>query len=262
MKSTAKLTRNLIYVFIVFSIAGFTNPSISLAKSNELSSIQIISKAKAEKDAKKATKKAATAMRIAKRAAARAIAKATNAKNAELKASEAAKAFATNKITIKALRKAETKAAVTKKATEKAAAKAASTKKAADQAIAEAAVAKKTAELFAAIPSDTKKTLPKKTASKKGSQKKTTPSKNSGPETYVDIDSLRDLGIDKGYVCFRIKAYSNNEVSGFSQPACTNIKNSENFRLAWASGKNSVIGYQIYFGDSAKQTENFLADIK
>jgi hypothetical protein len=80
-------------------------------------------------------------------------------------------------------------------------------------------------------------------------------------QIHVNINPLRDLGIDKGYICFRIKAYSNTEISKFSKPACTYRKNSKDFKLAWAKGPSSVIGYQVYFGDSAKKTETFLADV-
>ena len=51
------------------------------------------------------------------------------------------------------------------------------------------------------------------------------------------------------------------EISTFSKPACTNIKNSENFILVWAHGSETTLGYQVYFGKSAKKTDNFLSDL-
>ena len=109
----------------------------------------------------------------------------------------------------------------------------------------------------------------KKAAAKKAAAKKTNSSKKSStankngnaPPSTVNIDPLRDLGLNKGYVYFRVKAYSNIEISDFSKAICTYIKNSKKFNLAWASSSNSVIGYHIYFGTSAKITNNFIADV-
>ncbi len=81
------------------------------------------------------------------------------------------------------------------------------------------------------------------------------------PPTKLIINPLRDLGKDKGYICFRIKAYSNTKISSFSKPACTYLKNSNNIKLTWDQVNNSIIGYQVFFGDSAKKTENFLMDV-
>ena len=104
----------------------------------------------------------------------------------------------------------------------------------------------------------------KKAAAKKtnSSKKSSTANKNgNAPPSTVNIDPLRDLGLNKGYVYFRVKAYSNIEISDFSKAICTYIKNSKKFNLAWASSSNSVIGYHIYFGTSAKITNNFIADV-
>ncbi len=138
--------------------------------------------------------------------------------------------------------KANTKANAKKKAAKKKAAK----KKAAKKKAAKKKAAKK-------------KAAKKKAAKKKTSKKKTV--KNTAPPTHANINPLRDLGIDKGYVCFRVKAYSNTEISVFSPPACTYIKNSKNFKLSWAESSGSTIGYHVYFGNSAKRTNNFLTDV-
>ena len=104
----------------------------------------------------------------------------------------------------------------------------------------------------------------KNSKSAKKSKKKNNKLSNSGnghPPTKLVINPMRDLGKSKGYICFRIKAYSNTDTSEFSQPVCTYRKNSKNFGLAWDRGSNSVIGYQVFFGTSAKKTNKFLADI-
>ena len=109
----------------------------------------------------------------------------------------------------------------------------------------------------------------KKAASKKSAAKKTNSSKKSStankngnaPPSTVNIDPLLDLGLNKGYVCFRVKAYSNIEVSKFSKAVCAYIKNPKKFNLAWAPSSNSVIGYHVYFGTSAKKTNNFISDV-
>ena len=113
-----------------------------------------------------------------------------------------------------------------------------------------------------------KKASAKKASAKKASAKKANSSKkpsatnkNGNPPSALNIDPLRDLGIDKGYVCFRVKAYTNTEVSIFSKAACKYIKNSKKFRLTWVPSSNSVIGYRVYFGTSAKITNNFIADV-
>ena len=107
------------------------------------------------------------------------------------------------------------------------------------------------------------KSAKKNTKKVKKSKKKSSKSakKNDSPPTFVYIDPIRDLGINKGYVCFRIKAYSNIEVSDFSRAVCTYIKNSKRVKLAWTPRSNSVIGYQVYFGTSAKITKNFITDV-
>lgn len=106
----------------------------------------------------------------------------------------------------------------------------------------------------------TEKTRAKAVASATAA-KKAAVKKNGSPPSCVNVNPLRDPGIDKGYICFRTKACSNTEISEFSKPACTYRKNSNNFKLDWAKGPSSVIGYQIYFGDSAKKMETFLVGI-
>ena len=112
----------------------------------------------------------------------------------------------------------------------------------------------------------TSKSTKKTTTKAKKSKKKTSSNPSIAntidtPPSYVYIDPVRDLGINKGYVCFRIKAYSNIEVSDFSRAVCTYIKNSKKVKLAWTPGSDAVIGYQVYFGTSAKITDKFITDI-
>lgn len=78
---------------------------------------------------------------------------------------------------------------------------------------------------------------------------------------YVEIKPIHELGFVKGYVCFRIKAYTNTESSEFSEPECKYIKNSKTFKLSWKHTQNSVIGFQIYFGSSATDTEYLLTEV-
>ena len=115
-----------------------------------------------------------------------------------------------------------------------------------------------------------KKVAAKKAAAKKVAAKKVAAktnktaskaNKNGNPPSSANIDPLRDLGIDKGYVCFRVKAYTNLEVSEFSQAICTYIKNSKKIKLAWNHSSKAIIGYQVYFGNSAKRTNNFISDV-
>jgi len=88
----------------------------------------------------------------------------------------------------------------------------------------------------------------------------TTANKNGAPASTLSINPILDLGIDKGYVCFRVKAYSIREISDFSKAVCTYIKNSNQIKLTWIPSSNSVIGYHVYFGTSAKTT-NFITDV-
>ncbi len=132
-----------------------------------------------------------------------------------------------------------------------------------------AAAKKKTAAAKKKTAAKKKAAAKKKTAAKKkpaakkktAAKKKAATSGNSQPPSTVSINPLRDLGISKGYVCFRIKAYSNIEVSDFSKPVCGYIKNSKSFKLAWTPSSKSVIGYHVYSGTSAKITENFITDV-
>lgn len=103
----------------------------------------------------------------------------------------------------------------------------------------------------------------KKKAKKKAAKKKTTiANKKGNPPSFVNINPLRDLGIYKGYICFRVKAYSNIKTSGYSQPSCTNISNSKNFKLGWINSLAQVIGYPVFFENSANKTGNFLKDVR
>ena len=102
----------------------------------------------------------------------------------------------------------------------------------------------------------------KKTASKSSSKKKYS-SSNSKPPNFVTVSPTRDLGIDKGYICFRVKAYSNTQTSIFSKPACSFIqKDTNEFKLVWSKSSSSVNGYQVYFGNSANKTNTLLADVR
>ncbi len=152
--------------------------------------------------------------------------------------------------------KVNTKAAAKKKAAKKKAAKKKKTAKKKTSKKKKTAKKKTSKKKKAAKKKTSKK---KKTAKKKTSKKKIV--KNGAPPTHTNINPLRDLGIDKGYVCFRVKAYSNTEISAFSSPACTYIKNSKNFKLSWAESSGPTIGYHVYFGSSAKRTNNFLTDV-
>ena len=106
-----------------------------------------------------------------------------------------------------------------------------------------------------------KSTTKAKKSKKKSSSNRSASNKSDAPPTFVYIDPIRDLGINKGYVCFRIKAYSNIEVSDFSRAVCGYIKNSKKIKLAWTPRSNSVIGYHVYFGTSAKITKKFITDV-
>ena len=107
-----------------------------------------------------------------------------------------------------------------------------------------------------------KSTKKVKKSKKKSSTNRSASNKSDAPPTFVYIDPNRDLGINKGYVCFRIKAYSNREISDFSKALCTYIKNSNEIKLTWESSSSKyVIGYHLYFGNSAKKTNNFITDV-
>ena len=78
----------------------------------------------------------------------------------------------------------------------------------------------------------------------------------------IEVNPLRDLGLDKGdQVCFRIKSYNNVEVSDFSKPICSKIKNSTQLMLSWNDADGNVIGYYVYFGSSKKKVNEYLADV-
>ena len=124
--------------------------------------------------------------------------------------------------------------------------------------------AKTTAKSSQQTSAVAKKKAKKKAAKKKSSSKKktTTANKKDNPPSFVNINSLRDLGIDKGYICFRVKVYSNIKTSGYSQPACTYISNSKNFKLGWTNSLGQVIDYPVFFGNPANKTGNFLKDVR
>ena len=215
-------TQRLIYLFIIFGLAGFINPSYSLAKSNNISSSQVDNYKKAKKKCQAKKKKSARKKCMAQ------------LKNANTKKTAEKKSKSSKKKT------AEKKSKSSKKKTAKKKSKSSK---------------KKTAKKKS-------KSGKKKTAKKKSKSSKKKTAKNSvNPPNSIEVDPLRDLGMDKGYVCFRIKSYSNTDISNFSKPACTNIKNSDKFILAWAHGSGIILGYQVYFGKSAKKTNSYLTDV-
>ena len=83
----------------------------------------------------------------------------------------------------------------------------------------------------------------------------------TGPQNYIDIDPLRDLGFSDGDACFRIKAYTNTDISEFSELACKFIENSNMHTLSWNHDGDTVIGFLVYFFDTDTQTDVLLADM-
>lgn len=82
-----------------------------------------------------------------------------------------------------------------------------------------------------------------------------------GPQHYIEIDPLSDLGISEGDACFRIKAYTNTAISEFSELICKYIETSNTLTLSWSHEEDSVIGFLVYFVDSDTKTEMLLADM-
>ncbi len=108
-----------------------------------------------------------------------------------------------------------------------------------------------------------KKKSNKKSAAKKKKSNKKSAAKKSDPDNYVSINPTRDLGIENGYICFRVKAYTNTQTSTFSKPVCGYIPTTINeFKLTWSKSSSSVNGYHVYFGKSVNKTNTLLADVR
>ena len=272
----ASFLKHFAYLIIFLSLVSLSNPTYSSTNSrkqyNAVPSAEIkptIAKKAATKEkaanqanqkaiaAKKAAEKATAKAKAAKKAAEKATAKAKAAKKKLAQANSARKASLK-----KAASRAASLAAAARKAATKASNQASAARKAADKASNQAIAAKKAADKATAQ----KKAQRNANNKPKKSNKNTIASSNkSRPPSAIKLHPLRDLGIEKGFVCFRVKAYSNIEVSNFSKAVCTYIKNSKAVKLAWApesSNSDAIIGYRVYFGNSAKKTNTLVTDVK
>ncbi len=91
---------------------------------------------------------------------------------------------------------------------------------------------------------------------------KTTPPLTSGLPNSIEINPLRDLGLEKGEnICFRLKSYNNVTESDFSKAICGKINNDNSLILSWEDVIGNVDGYYVYFGKNKNNVANFLADV-
>ncbi len=78
----------------------------------------------------------------------------------------------------------------------------------------------------------------------------------------IEVNPLLQLGLKIGDdFCLRMKAYTNTTKSDFSDSVCVEINNNEALLISWDNASNSVIGYEIYYGNKENNTSNFLQDI-
>ncbi len=83
-----------------------------------------------------------------------------------------------------------------------------------------------------------------------------------GETSTIEISPLSELGLEVGEeVCLRIKAYTNTSKSDFSEAVCTKIIDDESIELSWNNISQSIIGYEIYYGNTESTASNFLQDI-
>ena len=219
--ASCKIHQKLFYIVIIFIAGGLFSPSYSYFISPEL----IYGASNNSETGKKAVAKKSTKK------------KTTTKKKSTSKKKAAAKKKSTSKKKTTAKKKSTSKKKTTTKK------KSTSKKK---------ATAKK------------KSSGKKKNVANKSSKNKNK-SKNKSLDTTntlasIEISPWRDLGIEKGPVCFKIKAYSNTDISSFSEPVCTYISDSENMKLTWLKGSDSIIGYQIYFGKTRKKVKTLFID--
>ncbi len=91
---------------------------------------------------------------------------------------------------------------------------------------------------------------------------KTTPPLISGLPNSIEINPLRDLGLEKGKnICFRLKSYNNVAESDFSKVICSQIKNDRRLTLSWSDVPGNVSGYFVYYGVSKNNATKFLIDV-
>lgn len=78
----------------------------------------------------------------------------------------------------------------------------------------------------------------------------------------IEINPLLELGLEKGMdICISIKAYSNSSKSKLSEAVCTKINDSQPIELSWNHTSTSVIGYEIFYGNSKNNARNFLQNV-